>query len=96
MRVFWQGRKEEADAAETRAIAGYRKLGCQLFNETDGGPGIPGYQVPEKVRQKMSAATKGRPKSAATRERMKASWTPERRQKFSERMQGHWKNYASQ
>lgn len=36
-RVLWQGPLHEAESAEIRAISGYKKLGFDLLNETEGG-----------------------------------------------------------
>lgn len=46
LRMLWQGWPAEADAAEERAIAGYRALGQPLLNQTDGGQGVKGLRRP--------------------------------------------------
>jgi len=44
MRLLHQCSTSEIDAAEVRAIQGYRALGQPLLNQTDGGAGVPGLK----------------------------------------------------
>ena len=56
---------ESLSADEVALIAHYRALGYLLTNLTDGGEGVAGYKATAEARRRMSAAGKGKPKSAA-------------------------------
>ena len=64
---------ERADIAEIARIAFWRAVGVKLTNQTDGGDGCGGRVASEAQRQKMSAAMKGKPKSAEHRRNMSAA-----------------------
>lgn len=57
--------------AERRWIAHYRALGARLTNSCDGGDGM--LNPSEEVREKMSRAGKGRPKSEEHRKKIGAA-----------------------
>jgi hypothetical protein len=74
-----------------------------LTNQTLGGEGVSGYKHGPEQKEKMSKASKGKPKSESTRKKMAKnnwtkqpgaskifarSWTEERREKYSQRMRG--------
>lgn len=62
------------DAEEKAWIARGRALGWRLTNATDGGDGQSrGYRTPDHVKQKLSAALKGRGTSADTRAKLAAA-----------------------
>lgn len=51
-------------SAERQVIAVLRANGVRLLNESDGGPGVPGYKHSQVARAKLSAASLGRKNSA--------------------------------
>lgn len=48
------------ETAERRWIAEYRRNGADLTNESDGGAGLPGYNMPPDQRAELSARTSAR------------------------------------
>jgi hypothetical protein len=84
MRLLWQGTKEQRADAEIRAIAGYRKLGFCLLNQTNGGPGMLGYAFTQESRDRMS---KGSRKGKAKRSKRPGAtaWMKRRAEILAER-----------
>lgn len=62
------------DAAEMRWVKHYRALiGDKLTNLTDGGEGTHGHRVPPEVRERISAANRGRKHTLTARRNMSAA-----------------------
>lgn len=59
--------ESELNAAEIRHIAECRARGILLTNATDGGDGTSGWKATPESRARLSAALKGKPKSAEHR-----------------------------
>lgn len=86
----------EAIALEVAWIAeiGRKVHGGPLVNETDGGDGMSGYQMPDASRAHLSAIARGIKKSPETVTRMKDSWksrpamTDETKAKLSASLKG--------
>lgn len=73
-------------------ISFFRSIGARLTNLTDGGDGISGYRHTPESKAKMSAASKGRPKTEETKRRMREAAsrrTEEHYQKISKTLKGH-------
>ncbi len=60
----------EAFALEIERIAFWRERGVQLVNQTAGGEGVRGREIPPEQRAKISAANKGKKRSPETCKRM--------------------------
>ena len=68
--------ESESLVLEEREIAFYGRTadgGC-LTNVTTGGMGVPGWTMPQEIRDKISAANKGQKRTPETRKKMSESF----------------------
>lgn len=63
---------EDAKKAEVECIYMCKKLGYPLTNCTDGGDGTLGFRPSAETRKKLSAASKGKPKSESHQAKLRA------------------------
>jgi hypothetical protein len=74
-------------------IAHFRAAGCDLTNQTDGGEGTPGLEVPAHLRAQISAQQSARMTPEYRKhvgEKSREAWTPERRAEWGARMSARY------